>query len=443
MKKYEEYRKQALEWLLTGINAVHPRECIPQNLQFNVDQQILKVQDKKFHLSKDPELIAIGKASLEMAKETLTIIPTIKQGIIVTQDKEKEQSIDERIEIFRAEHPVPGKGSLKAGKRIKQFLINRKPEDVLIFLLSGGGSSLLAYPKQSISMKDKVMMTEILLQSGATIHEINCLRKHVSQVKGGQLAYLSYPALLLTLAISDVPGNNPQIIASGPSYPDSSTYKDAMQVIEKYSLKEKLPESILNHIIEGVKGKYPETPKKGNKRLERAHYFIIASNRIACEAIAKKVTEKGIDNQILTTQMQGEAKKMGKSIANIAKQQLKQKERKLTIWGGETTVRLSPQPGKGGRNQEFACSLLSAMDESEEGWLFSAIGTDGVDGNSPAAGAIVDQETWREAKSKDLNPEVFIDAHNTYEFFKQTDSLITTSPTGTNVADIALLWIWK
>ncbi len=377
MNERKEHRTQILQWLQAGINAVHPRKCIPQALQYKDGKLI--VQGREFGLTQDPTVIAIGKASLEMMRETLKVIPSIDHGIVVTPAPYKDVLRDQRIEVIAAEHPVPDKGSMEAGKRIKGFLSNRNLDDVIICLLSGGGSSLLAYPVETISLQDKVMMTKLLLSSGATIHEINAIRKHISQVKGGKLVELSRPASIITLAISDVIGDNPQVIASGPTYFDSSTYKDAMRIIEKYSLKEKTPESILKYIMKGKEEKYPETPKSENKIFEKAHFFIIASNDTACNAIAEEIRKQGINTEILTTEMKGEAKEVGKYIAELTKDRLKRNVSEVLIIGGETTVSLSDNPGQGGRNQEVVCSFLSAMRDLKDGWTFASMGSDGID----------------------------------------------------------------
>ena len=318
-----------------------------------------------------------------------------------------------------------------------------QPNDVAICLLSGGGSALLPAPVLGISLADKLAVTRLLHRSGATIDEMNCVRKHLSRVKGGRMAEGFRGSLLLTLVISDVVGDPLDVIASGPTAPDPSTYSDAMNVLEKYGLAGRVPASVLIHFQSGKDGAIPETPKILPASVVRR---IIGSSRLSLDAAAHEASTRGYTVVDLGSFIEGETQQVAVAIAGIVRSI--QHDRRPSaapvclLMGGETTVTLGDNPGKGGRNQEFVLAILAKLGTA--GMLGVAIisgGTDGEDGPTNAAGAIADATTLQRAASLDLTPETFLRRHDAYSFFDAVGGLIRCGLSGTNVMDVRVVLV--
>jgi glycerate-2-kinase len=329
------------------------------------------------------------------------------------------------------------------------MLKNGDSQTLVLCLISGGGSALLVAPCNSITLDEKQRVTELLLKAGADINELNAVRKHVSAIKGGRLAEIAYPSKVISLILSDVIGDPLDVIASGPTSPDETTYQDAIHVIEKYGLRDKIPVHIWNTLKDGANGAMPDTPKTGNPAFEGIENIIIGSNKIATGAAAKKAMELGFDTSILTSELQGEAREAAKWLALKAVERREQKaedriqkteDRKICfISGGETTVTVKGN-GIGGRNMELALAFAIEIAGTDGITLLSA-GTDGTDGPTDAAGAIVDGQTIKKANAKGLDPLVYLEHNDSYIFFKNTGELFVTGSTGTNVMDIQIILI--
>jgi len=329
---------------------------------------------------------------------------------------------------------------LAATKQVTDLLKDVDRETLVVCLISGGGSALLVAPQNGIALDEKQQITDVLLKAGANINELNTVRKHISAVKGGRLAQTAYPSRLISLVLSDVIGDPLDVIASGPTSPDKTTFCDALDVIEKYGLKNVIPDHVLNLLRQGSLGRVGETPKKGNAVFEKVENIIVGSNRIATGAAAKRAAEQGFETTVLTSELQGDARDAAKWLAQKAIEIRGRKAagRKIClVSGGETTVKVLGK-GLGGRNTELALVFAEAIAGSDGITLLSA-GTDGTDGPTDAAGAIVDGQTVQKAWARGLSPDNFLRNNDSYSFFKSTGELLVTGSTGTNVMDIQII----
>ncbi len=360
----------------------------------------------------------------------------IEKGIVITKYGHSEKDALKKIDVFEAGHPVPDENGLNATKKIIDLLNDADKKTLVVCLISGGGSALYISPLDDISLKEKQETTKLLLKSGATINELNAVRKHLSKVKGGRTAEIAYPAKVISLILSDVIGDNLDVIASGPTAPNETTYDDALSVIEKYGLTESISQKVLDLFRKGRDGVIPDTPKKDSIMFEKVENIIIGSNKKALEAASKKALEAGLQTEIESSEITGEARTVGKWLAKKAKAV---KGSRCLISGGETTVTVKGG-GIGGRNMELALAFAIASEGTDGITLLSA-GTDGTDGPTDAAGAIVDGQTTLKAKGQGLDPEDFLMNNDSYSFFKKTRDLFITGPTGTNVMDIQIVII--
>ena len=346
----------------------------------------------------------------------------------------------ERIELVKADHPIPTESGRRGVLRMLELLKGLNQKDLVICLISGGGSALMPLPAGDIGLNELQKTTQLLLRSGANIQEINAVRKHLSAIKGGQLTRIAYPARIVSMIISDVVGDRLDTIASGPTYPDSTTYADALNVLGQHGLTDKVPQKILARLRAGAEGKIPETPKPGDECFKHAYFRIIASNIDALRAAAEVGKAHHFNPRILTTEMQGKAREVGKWLAKEAKMCKEAALRPAVLLsGGETTVTVTGK-GMGGQNQEL---VLGAVEEIArlENVALASFSTDGVDGPTDAAGAIADSFTLERAQRLDLNPLTYLEENNSYSFFKELKDLIITEPTGTNVMDVAIACI--
>jgi len=391
-------------------------------------------------------LVSFGKAAILMTKAVSdNACDLIDRGIVITKYGHIQSArFPASIEVCEAGHPIPDKNGVEATYKAMAMLKEADEKNLVLCLVSGGGSALLVSPKDGISLDDKQTVTDLLLKAGASIGELNTVRKHISEVKGGRLAGYAYPAKVISLILSDVIGDKPDVIASGPTSPDSTTYQMASEVIKKYRLLDMLPKTVRDILILGAEGRIADTPKEGSYIFKRVENIIVGSNRKAALAAEKKAKEFGFDTTILSTELQGEAKDVARWLAKKAieaKETLKGKEgRKIClVSGGETTVTVKGN-GKGGRNTELALAFALEVMGTEGITLLSA-GTDGTDGPTDAAGAIVSGETIQKAKLLSFDPVSCLENNDSYSFFSKMGELLITGPTGTNVMDLQIILI--
>jgi glycerate-2-kinase len=350
--------------------------------------------------------------------------------------------INARLEYIEGSHPVPDAGSVEAGRRALEIASKAGEKDLLFVCISGGGSSLLALPADGIALEKKRRLTDDLLRSGATIQELNIVRKHLSGIKGGRLAKAAHPATVVTLAISDVVGDDLGTIASGPTYWDASTFDDARSILQCYGLWDSASAMIRARFEEGARGQVEETVKEGDPVFQRAHAFIVGDNLTALRAGKREAEKRGFEPILLSSTDTGEARKVAADCASFMAElacSAPALPRPLCLLaGGELTVTVKGQ-GRGGRNSEFVLAALVEMDRTGAAgidWLILSLGTDGIDGRTDAAGAWADASTADRARTLGLSPADYLDDNDSYGFFKQTGNLILTGPTGTNVMDL-------
>jgi hydroxypyruvate reductase len=348
-----------------------------------------------------------------------------------------------KIKVVEAGHPIPDEAGASATREVIAALSRATEDDLILCLLSGGGSALLSCPAEKISLQDKQTMTRLLLDCGAKIHEINAIRKHISQVKGGRLAKLAYPATIVSLILSDVVGDPIETIASGPTAPDGSAFSDCWRIIEQYGLTGRIPTSVRDFLQRGVQGSVAETPKPGDPIFEKVQNVIIGNNRTALLAAKERAEELGFNTLILSGFIEGEAREAAIFHAAIAKEILSTdnpvRRPACVISGGETTVTIRGD-GLGGRNQEFALAAAVHIEGADSAVVLSA-GTDGTDGPTDAAGAIIDGKTVQRGKSQGLDASAYLRRNDSYHFLQATDDLLITGPTFTNVMDLRLVLI--
>ncbi|HAZ31294.1 MAG TPA: glycerate kinase [Dehalococcoidia bacterium] len=384
-------------------------------------------------------VIGGGKAGVAMAM-TLEqgLGERLTQGIVNIPRGTMPEIPPAKIELVEASHPIPDECGMEGARRMLELVSGLGRHDLVICLISGGGSALMALPAEGITLGELQEVTRLLLRSGAAIHELNAVRKHLSAIKGGQLARAASPAQTVSLIISDVVGDRLDTIASGPTYPDSTTYSDALAVLEKYELKEKVPPGTLAHLANGARGAIPETPKAGEECFRTAYYRIIASNAGALAAAEEVGRAHGFNVHILTTTMQGEARQVGEYLSGVAREVCETgrpiPRPALLLLGGETTVSVKGD-GIGGRNQELVLSAAPGIAGLDTVAIVS-FSTDGVDGPTDAAGAVADGFTIRRAEQLGLDPVLYLQNNDSYSFFKQLGDLLVTGPTGTNVMDV-------
>ncbi|HWQ15006.1 MAG TPA: DUF4147 domain-containing protein, partial [Roseiflexaceae bacterium] len=344
--------------------------------------------------------------------------------------------------VIEAGHPVPDERSVAAGRAVAALLAGATERDLVLVLISGGGSALLTLPVPGVALDDMQALTRALLASGASINEINALRKHLDRVKGGGLARMAHPATLAALALSDVVGSPLDVIASGPTVADTSTFADAWGVLERYGLADSAPGPILDHLRRGLAGAAPETPKPGDPALEGVQNVVVGSNAQAAAAALEAARAEGFHPLLLTTYLQGEAREIGRALAAVAREIAASgnplPRPACLVAGGETTVTLRGA-GRGGRNQELA--LAAAADLAGlEGVALVALATDGDDGPTDAAGAVATGETLARAQALGLDLANHLARNDAYPFFAALDDLLRPGPTHTNVNDLMFLF---
>lgn len=382
-------------------------------------------------------LIGFGKAALPMAKGLEDcLFDLISGGTVITKYGHNfpEYRLS-KTKVLEAGHPVPDQKGLNATRDLMRILQRADRETLVVCLISGGGSALLTAPAEGISLADKQETIRLLLASGADIEQLNTVRKHLSAVKGGQLAQIIHPGRTIALMLSDVVGDSPAVIASGPVSPDPSTYARAFDILKLYQLEDIIPRPVVAHLKQGMRGLLPETPKPGDPVFENVLTFIVANNQKALEAAGEKAKALGLDFKILAEPVTGEAREAGSALAGQVLE-IKQPVFFL-ISGGETTVTVKGR-GLGGRNLELALGFAREI-EGIKGITMLSAGTDGADGPTKAAGAVVDERTVTKGRVLGLDPQTFLAQNDSYHFLEKTGDLLITGPTGTNVMDIQLI----
>jgi glycerate 2-kinase len=444
-------RKDALSIFQAGIAAADPYQAVKKCLFTNGQQLeiLLNLDDlTQKRTGKWPKvhLIAFGKAACAMAKAAQEIIPShllASYGIAVT-NYENVTTID-NIEVIGASHPLPDEAGLNAAKKCAERISCAKKGELVLVLVSGGGSALIPCPVNSISLQEKIATTELLLASGATINQINYVRKHLSQLKGGGLARLAVPADLHAFILSDVLGDELGAIASGPTVPDTSTYDDAIAVFTAKSIWDQVPVNVQQHLQQGKLGNVPETPKPDDKAFINTSHTLIGSNAISVNATLKTAQNIGYEAQLYNANLCGEARNEAEKWVRLAKHIVDKgiDKPQALLAGGETTVTLKGN-GRGGRNQEMALAFAIAaqQDDLTGYWTFLSGGTDGRDGPTDAAGGIVDQDTLKRMIHAEIDPVALLDNNDSYTALKSSQDLLVTGTTGTNVADLQVLLIY-
>lgn len=429
-----------------GLEEVEPESLIRKSVSLQGEKIV--IQGQSFDLARFDRifLVSVGKAAPFMAKSLADILgKRLEAGIAVCLPQTKKKL--QRIRCLYASHPLPDEKSLRAARSILELARGLGEKDLLFFLVSGGGSAQVCLPSPGVSLEEKKSLTEMLLSAGANIAELNTVRKHLSQIKGGRLARAAFPAAVVSLVVSDVVGNDLENIASGPAHWDSSTYEDAYHVLKKYGLWNEAPLSVRAVIEKGMEKRIEETVKREDPVFNRVRSFIIGDNLLALQAAKRKAGELGFQTSILTSSDQGEAKEAAKNYVSLFLdfiQSPKTSSKPVCLLaGGELTVTVRGK-GRGGRNQEFTLAALDEMKNHPEvipDWLILSLGSDGIDGPTDAAGAWAGPSTLKRAKKLSLNLRKFLADNNSYNFFRQVGGLIITGPTQTNVMDIRLFMI--
>ncbi len=452
---YYEYLKQIF---LSGVEHVDPHTMIKRHLRREKNTLIIEYErDKLFlELSHYDRVIIVGagKATAKMAKAMEEILgDRILDGVISVKYGHTEPV--RSIRMIEAGHPVPDENSVMAALEIEKLSLATDKKTLVFNLISGGGSALLVSPIKFTAGREKFTLsldhiqrtTDTLLSCGAQIEEINCIRKHISSIKGGKLARMMYPATLINFILSDVVGDRLDTIASGLTTFDDTTYKDALNIIEKYEIKNKIPAEVLQILEAGAKGRIEETPKKHDPLFKNVHNFLIGTNHTALLAAGKRAQQFGYNTAILSSRITGEARDAGKFYFAVAKDIQKHdlliSKPACVIGGGETTVTIKGA-GKGGRNQELALSFLLEMqryNEENEGIYFLSGATDGNDGPTDAAGAFASTDILKRSEELKLYGENYLKKNDSYTFFQRLGYLLVTGPTNTNVCDVQIALI--
>jgi glycerate 2-kinase len=426
-----------------AIQQVDPAVLVQRAVSFDGELKIRGIRGERIDLRKieDAYVVGAGKGCARMAKALHTILGNrITAGAINIPYEEKEtfgRNFRSLIRVTQAAHPVPDSSGVKGSMRIIDVLAKVTRKDLVFVLISGGGSALLPLPPQGISLEDKQAMTNRLLHSGASIQEVNTVRKHLSAIKGGQLVRHTNGATVVSLILSDVVGDDMSAIASAPTHPDSSTFADALAIVKKYKVAGRT-DSTLNYLIRGAKGLIHDTPKRGDTIFRRVHNILIGNNEVACAAAVEYFCGQGIKTAYLGSRFEGEAAVFGSFLGQLASDIRRLVPGQFAaVLGGETTVKIEAVHGIGGRNQEAALSCAATLPPST---VVACMCTDGIDGNSHAAGSLVSESTRIIARQKRIDLKGYLRRHDSYHALKKTSSLIFTGRTGTNVNDIAVIF---
>ena len=428
-----------------GVSNVQPRNILKNFIKIDKTKIIVRNNSysKTYDNFKSIIPICVGKASVDMGNTALTLLRNfenkVSEGVIVV-NKENFKRV-KGFKCFSSGHPIPNKNGLLASLYIEKKLNSLSENDLVLFFLSGGGSALLPYPSANIKIAQKVSLNRQLLNSGADIKEINTVRKHLSKIKGGNLLKMSFPAKVHSFILSDVIGDDLSSISSGPTVPDETSFSDVKRILRKYKLWNNIHDSIKTHIELGICDKNLETPDKTNKVFLNVENTLIGSNNLCLKSIYSLCRKKNINSKIWKTNIEGDVQVIAK---NFVRDLEKKNHKKpiLLISGGESTVKIKGK-GKGGRNQEFALHFINNIRKSLSNLKFTLLsaGTDGRDGPTNAAGAIVNDKSLDLIENKKINLKKELENNNSYQVLKKINSLVIIKGTNTNVADIQLLMI--
>jgi len=435
-------RAHAREIFMAGVKSADPASGIKTNVRLHDDY--LQIADRSYRLSNIRNILVVGcgKAAARMALAIENLLGDRVAGGIVVVKYGYALSL-ERIKVVEAGHPMPDEAGLEGARQIIELVRTAGENDLVLFLISGGGSALFPAPADGLTLAEKQRATQMLLQSGATIQEINAVRKHISKLKGGRFARLVAPANCVSLILSDVIGDSLEAIASGPTVADSTTYGDCLEIVRRYDLTDKIPHAVVDLLRRGAEGAVDETPKPSDAVLQKMQNVIIGSNRMAIKAAVRHARTLGYHTRVLSNSIEGESREVARSHAALVKE-IARRDQPLrrpacVISGGETTVTIRGD-GLGGRNQEFALAAAVEID-GLDGVLILSAGTDGTDGPTDAAGAIVDASTMQRGRARGLDATAFLARNDSYHFLKATDDLLITGPTFTNVMDLQVMLV--
>jgi len=435
-------REDAQTIFFSGLQAVEPGSAIRRYCR--VERERLVVGDRAYDLNRYHRILIVGagKATAPMAATMEAFLAhRITDGLINVKYHHVAEL--QRIQLVEAGHPVPDQNGQAGALRMLRLAQSAESQDLVICLISGGGSALLPLPADGLRFEDKQTTIKVLIGCGATIHEINAIRKHISAIKGGRLAQAVYPATLISLILSDVVGDNLDVIASGPTVADSSTFDDCLRIVQRHHIETQLPEAIIRHLKAGADGEVAETPKADDSAFQKTQNLVVASNIEAMLAARQKAEDLGYRTLVLSSMIEGDTQTVARVHGAIAREIVKTGNPvalpACILSGGETTVRVTGS-GLGGRNQEFA--LVAALDIA--GWEDIVVlsgGTDGTDGPTDAAGAIADTATIQRALKLEMDAEHFLFDNDSYHFFEKLQDLFITGPTNTNVMDLRIVLV--
>ncbi len=435
-----QLRREARQIFQAGIDAADPYLAVKRHLHFSEGQLKIALNDGGCRSGpwRNIHLMAFGKAACGMAKAALAILPPdllVPNGTVVTHYPNVTPL--ENLQVIGADHPLPDASGYSAARRLAEQAQAARLGDLVLVLVSGGGSALIPYPAPPVTLAEEITVTDLLLASGAGIKAVNCVRKHLSVLKGGGLAKLVAPADLHTLILSDVLGNDLASIASGPTVADDTTYADAITVLTQFGIWQKLPDAIQHHLTQGQLGRIPETPKPGDPLFLNVGHTLVGGNDISVNAMIECAQNLGYVTEVYSWQLTGEARLAADKLACYAKQTNKPF---ALLAGGETTVTLKGQ-GRGGRNQELALAFALAAKKYQlsHSWAFLSGGTDGRDGPTDAAGGLVDAGSLKRIELAGLEPLSLLEDNDSYRALQASDDLLFTGATGTNVADLQIL----
>ena len=440
----KQTREHALEMYKEAVEAANPKKCVLDHVRLM--GSTLMVDSVKYDLDKHESIyvIAFGKAAGSMAEAVEEVLGDRLTGGLVVSNTQPENPYN-KLGFYLSSHPIPDERSVNAAREVVAILETAGEKDLVIFLISGGGSALLALPVPGISIEDKEKATVTLLRSGVDKYGLNAVRKHISQIKGGGLLKKALPARVITLLLSNALSDRLDAIASGPTVPDPTTFEDAWRVIEALGIEHKLPPHVVVHLEEGRQGNVPETLKEGEIDPDKVQTLIVGSNFKSLKAVQKKAEELGYNTLLLSSQIRGEAREVAKVVAAIAldveRFDIPAAKPACIIFGGETTVTVlsSTAVGNGGRSTETALSFAMEIIGHDITGLFCD--TDGIDGPIDAAGAICDGQSRLTARAMNVSAREHLAQNNSYDFFEKLGDLIFTGPTGTNVMDIGIVII--
>ncbi|HYA93547.1 MAG TPA: glycerate kinase [Thermodesulfobacteriota bacterium] len=443
----DEMKRTAKVIFSKALSAVDPSKILKETIRIEGDHLSIKIEGdserifdlKRFHRI---FLAGTGKASNSMAHAIEELFgDRVTKGVVTTKyghllPLKQTQSIE-------AGHPIPDRKGYEGARKIQRLLKESGPDDLVIFLLSGGASALLPFPADGIDLKEKQEVTQLLLDSGADIKEINTVRKHISRMKGGWVAKWAYPSTVIAFILSDVVGDQLDVIGSGPTVPDPSTFEESLEILKKYDLLNEVAPSVRKHLQSGKEGKVEETPKPGEAVFERVSNILIGSNILALREAKREAESLGFNAIILSSSIEGETREASRFHAAVAKEVISSgnpvPRPACILSGGETTVTIKGK-GQGGRNQEFALAGALEISGIEKIVLLSG-GTDGTDGPTDASGALADHTTVQRAETMGLNPNVHLENNDAYPFFQKLGDLLITGPTHTNVMDVRIMLV--